>query len=104
MDTPITVTQQELQSLSPEVRAQIREAITTRCIAVQENPEQTSEAVNFLQVEDSDDEDELELPTIPTFAIPNIQHCDHYTQPNRNLCQVVTPRHRTGPRLTYSWM
>ena len=46
MDMPITVTQQELLSLSPEVRAQIREAITTHHIAVQGNQEQTSEARN----------------------------------------------------------
>ena len=74
MGTPITVTQQELLSLSPEVWAQIREAITTRHIAVQGNQEQPSEAVNFFWVEDSDDEDEPEIPTILTFAIPNIQH------------------------------
>ena len=74
MDMPITVTQQELLSLSPEVQAQIREAITTRCIAAQGNQEQPSEAVNFLRVEDSEDEDEPERPTIPTFTIPNIQH------------------------------
>ena len=74
MDMPITVTQRELLSLSPEVRAQIREAITTRWIAAQGNQEQPSEAVNFLWIEDSDDEDEPEIPMILTFAIPNIQH------------------------------
>ena len=52
----------------------IREAITTHHIAVQGNQEQTSEAVKFLQVGDSDNENEPEIPTIPTFAIPNIQH------------------------------
>ena len=55
MDMPIMVTQWELLSLSPEVRTQIREAITTRCITAQGNKEQPSEAVNFLRVEDSDD-------------------------------------------------
>ena len=74
MDTLIMVTQQELLSLSPEVRAQIQEAITTQRITAQGNQEQPSEAVKFLQVEDSDDEDEPEIPTILTFAIPNIQH------------------------------
>ena len=72
MDMPIMVTQQELLSLSPEVRAQIQEAITTRCITAQGNQEQPSEAVNFLRVEDSDNEDEPEIPTILTFTIPNI--------------------------------
>ena len=48
MDTPTMVTQQELLSLSPDVRAQIREAITTRRIVAQGNQEQPSEAVNFL--------------------------------------------------------
>ena len=74
MDTLITVTQQELLSLSPDVRAQIREAITTRRIVAQGNQEQPSEAVNFLWVEDSDDKHEPEIPMILTFAIPNIQH------------------------------
>ena len=49
------VTQQELLSLSPQVQAQIQEAITTRHIAAQGNQGQPSEAVNFLRVEDSDD-------------------------------------------------
>src|ERR1700678_3709663 len=31
MDAPITVTHRELLSLAPEVRSQVREAITTRC-------------------------------------------------------------------------
>ena len=73
MDMLITVTQQELLSLSPEVQAQIWEAITTWCIAAQGNQDQPSEAVNFLWVEDSDDEDEPEILTMLTFAIPNIQ-------------------------------
>ena len=63
MDRLIMVTQWELLSLSPEVRAQIQEAITTRRITAQGNQEQPSEAVNFLQVEDSDNEDEPEIPT-----------------------------------------
>ena len=71
MDTPITVTQRELLSLSPEVRAQIREATTTRRVPVQSNQEAPDEATNFLQVETSD---ENEIPTVPTFAVPNCRH------------------------------
>ena len=74
METPVMVTQQELLSLSPEVQAQIWEVITTQCIAAQGNQDQPSEAVNFLWVEDSDNEDKPEIPTMPTFATPNIQH------------------------------
>ena len=74
MDTPITVTQRELLSLSPEVRAQIREATTTRRVAVQNTQEPVDESANFLQVENSDEEDKAEIPAVPTFAIPKSQH------------------------------
>ena len=72
MDVPITVTQRELLSLSPEVRAQVREAITTKRIPTAANPEMNVEVANFLRIEDSDDEDEV--PVFPTFAIPHSQH------------------------------
>ena len=72
MDTPITVTQRELLSLSPEVRSQVREAITTKRIPTVGNPETSIEVANFLRIGDSDDEDEV--PIFPTFAIPNSQH------------------------------
>ena len=73
MDTPITVTQRELLSLSSEVRAQVREATTARRVPSQSVQEPAVEAT-FLQVEDSDDEDTSETLAIPTFAIPNAQH------------------------------
>jgi aspartyl protease/uncharacterized protein DUF4100 len=72
LDTPITVTQRELLSLSSEVRAQLREATTVRRIPAQATKETTAEVVSFLRTEDSDDEDET--PTVPTFAVPNSRH------------------------------
>ena len=79
MDLPITVTQRELWSLSPEVRAQVREATVTRRIPTQGTKETTVDATAFLRMPDSDDEDdededEKELPAAPTFAIPYCQH------------------------------
>lgn len=74
METPITITQRELLSLSPEVRAQLREATTSRRQPVQNSKNDTTEVANFLQVEDSDEEDDFEIPATPTFAIPNVQH------------------------------
>jgi hypothetical protein len=72
MDTPITVTQRELLSLAPEVRAQVREAITTKRMPLVGNPETNVEVANFLRVEGSDDEGDI--PDFPTFAIPNSLH------------------------------
>lgn len=71
MDVPITVTQRELLSLSPEVRAQIREATTTRRIATQVNKEASDETANFLQVEEAEESETIP----PTFAIPHSRHC-----------------------------
>ena len=71
MDTPITITQRELLSLSPEVRSQVREAITTKRIPMVGNPETNIEVANFLRIGDSDNEDEV--PIFLTFAIPNSQ-------------------------------
>ena len=77
MDLPITVTQRELWSLSPEVRAQVREAtIARRIAAAHGNKEPTVDTAAFVREADSDDEDEdeKEMPIAPTFAVPNCQH------------------------------
>jgi hypothetical protein len=71
MDIPITVTQRELLSLSSEVRSQMREATTTRRVPVQSTQEPAVETANFLQVEESDDEDDF---VIPSLAIPDKHH------------------------------
>ena len=74
MDLPITVTQRELWSLSSEVRAQVREATIARRTAAQGSKEPTVDIAAFVRAEDSDDEDDEEMPVAPTFAIPNCQH------------------------------
>ena len=74
MDLPITVTQRELWSLSPEVRAQVREATIARRIAAQGSKEPTVDIAAFVRAEDSNDKDNKEMPVAPTFAIPNCQH------------------------------
>ena len=56
MDAPITITQRELLSLSPEVRSQVRDITTTR--RVQNNPNIVSQ--NVLQVEEEISEEEVE--------------------------------------------
>jgi len=61
MDTPITITQRELLSLSPEVRAQLREVTTTRRIPA------ANAAAPSLQVAISDED--VAYDTAPTFAL-----------------------------------
>jgi aspartyl protease len=73
METPITITQRELLSLSSEVRAQIQAATTTKRMPVIPK-EKNSDTFNFLQFEDSDDEDPAAIPEFPMLAIPHIQH------------------------------
>lgn len=67
MNTPITITQRELLSLSPEVRGQVREDTTTRRIpTVAPNTVQTN-----LQV--IEEEDDFYCDTAPTFAFEKAQ-------------------------------
>ena len=56
MDAAITITQRELLSLSPEVRAQVRESTTTRRVPF--GQESTNQ--NLLQVEEEDEYEEEE--------------------------------------------
>ena len=75
MDTPITITQRELLSLSPEVRSQLRDATTAKRVPTQQNDNE-AEVANFLKIGQGDDESdsEREAPTMPTFAVPNSRH------------------------------
>jgi len=66
MEAPITITQRELLSLSPEVRSQVRECTTTRRI-------QNKDATQNLLQEDEDD-DNFYAPTVPSLAITNALH------------------------------
>jgi hypothetical protein len=62
METPITITQRELLSLSPEVRSQVREVTTTRRIP--NNPPTTSQ--NALQLEEQSSDENLDEASTET--------------------------------------
>src|SRR5271163_5115927 len=75
MDAPITLTQRELLSLSPEVRSQVREATTTRRLPNKEG----NTMQNYLDTEEEDDYGSQQIPrtipdTVPTFAVENAHH------------------------------
>lgn len=69
MELPITLTQRELLSLSPEVRSQVRDATTTKRVQNKDAPV----AQTMLDIDDYDDY-HLEIPIVPTFAVPNLCH------------------------------
>ena len=67
MEAPVTITQRELLSLSPEVRSQVREVTTTRRIP--NNPPATVQ--NALQLDEGPDEEDLDHASTQTiFAQP----------------------------------
>ena len=75
MDAPITVTQRELLSLSPEIRSQVREATTTRRFPNKDG----NTAQHYLDYQEDDDYETQHLlntvtEIIPTFAIENAHH------------------------------
>lgn len=71
MESPITITQRELLSLSPEVRSQVREATSGKRV---QNKENATATVATLQADDIEDEDIEELVSAATFAVPNAVH------------------------------
>src|SRR5271163_3636841 len=75
MDAPITLTQRELLSLSPEVRSQVREATTTRRFPNKEG----NTIQNNLETQEEDNYDTQQDPRtftdiVPTFAVENAHH------------------------------
>lgn len=71
MEAPITITQRELLSISPEVRAQVRDVTSTRRVPV----EQQNQTKAFIVEEQEEDE----VPAkAPTFAL---KHHLHRTPP-----------------------
>jgi hypothetical protein len=68
LNTPVTITQRELLSLSPEVRAQLRDAVTTRRI-----PNKDSAQQNLINEFAPDFESDF-TPQLSTFAIPPRTH------------------------------
>jgi len=71
MDTPITITQRELLSLSPEVRSQVRDVTTTRRVP----NNSTSASQNTLQEGEPYSHEELE--EISTEALAMHRSCRH---------------------------
>jgi hypothetical protein len=67
METPITITQKELLSLSPEVRSQVREATTTR-------RQPTGQPMAQAMVEEIGDESDNEEPSVSTFTMNGTLH------------------------------
>ena len=68
MELPITITQCKLLLLCPEVHAQIRKAMTTKCI-------QNKEANVMVQEEYKAEMFMFMVLPFPTFAVQNISHC-----------------------------
>lgn len=71
MDTPITITQQELFSLAPEVCTQVCDAVTTKWIVTSNNQAAAINVTNFLWIDESEDE---EVSAEPNLAIQNLCH------------------------------
>ena len=67
MDTPITITQKELLSLSPEVRSQVREATTTR-------RQPTGPPLVQGMMEEADEEVYNEGPSVAAFTVTSPYH------------------------------
>jgi hypothetical protein len=88
MDVPITITQRELLSLSPEVRSQVRDVTTTR--RVPNNPPTTTQ--NALQLDEDLNEDDLDDATADSM----LSHpwCGHKRPPPRDGIIVPDPIER----------
>ena len=88
METPITITQRELLSLSPEVRSQVREVTTTRRIPT--NPPVTSQ--HSLQLEDEVDKENSVAP--PVDNLISRPCCVHGRVPPKGAIVVDDPIER----------
>jgi hypothetical protein len=88
METPITITQRELLSLSPEVRSQVRDVTTTRRIP--HNPPVASQ--NALQF--NDDHDDEDLDNTSTETMLTRAHCVHNRIPPSGAIVVPDPIER----------
>jgi hypothetical protein len=77
MEAPITITQRELLSLSPEVRSQVRDVTTTRRVPL--NPSTATQ--NVLQLEEEDKENIDITSTETAFSLPCCAPHPRYRQP-----------------------
>ena len=98
MEVPITIMQQELLSLSPKVCSQVRDAMSTR--RVQNKDATTAQAMMGID-DDKNSIYYLDVPMVPTFAVPNASHRtppegttmipDQFDIYYRSLCQGQRP-------------
>jgi hypothetical protein len=88
MEAPITITQRELLSLSPEVRSQVRDVTTTRRIP--NNPAVTSQ--NALQLEDESNKENMDEASTETML--SRSYCSHGRVPPRGAIIVPDPIER----------
>jgi hypothetical protein len=87
MEAPITITQHELLSLSPEVRSQVRDVTTTRRIP--NNPPVASQ--NALQLDYDVDDEDAEYPSVETMIS---QPCCNSRIPHRGAIVIPDPIER----------
>ena len=87
METPITITQRELLSLSPEVRSQVRDVTTMRRVTT--NP---AISHNALQLEDDSDKENMDDASID--ALHARQHCQHSRLPPKGSIIIDDPYER----------
>ena len=88
MEAPITITQRELLSLSPEVRSQVREVTTTRRVP----NNQSTTAQNALQLDEGPDEEDIDNTSTQTiFSQPC---CVHGRVPPRGSIIIPDPIER----------
>jgi len=72
MEAQITITQRELLSLSPEVRSQVRESITTKRLPIKDTPVRAQHL--YHEGDNEEDEENANIATLEAFAIPTTQH------------------------------
>ena len=82
METPITITQRELLSLSPEVRSQVRDVTTTRRIP--NNPVQSNQ--NILHLENEPDHRKLSEEHLPDDGLTEQGPEQLFSSPGRPCC------------------
>src|SRR5271168_4112571 len=96
MDAPITITQRELLSISPEVRSQYKDSTTTRRIPY--NNGTTAQNIREIETEDCDNQQLLATVTDiqPTYAILLTEE----STKNTSVPSIIIPDITISPPLT----
>jgi hypothetical protein len=71
LDTPITITQRELLSLSPEVQSQFRDSTITRRVPTKES---TATQALFEEQSTSIEETEVTIPLFAAFSVLKVYY------------------------------